>query len=129
MVEEERTSDRFDGLPRAYLRASLVLLIGESSAHGYDLLEQIRHLGLVHVDPGGLYRALRLIERDGLALSHWEHSGAGPARRTYQLTAAGREWLRSWASALAESHHYVGEYLDRYAQAAGSLAAVDTEGA
>ncbi len=102
------------GLPRNYLRATLLLLIGEEPAHGYDLLEQITQLGLGKVDPGGLYRALRVMERDGLVSSYWEHSTAGPARRTYQLTDEGTEWLHAWAGALRESHRYLSVYLKRY---------------
>lgn len=102
------------GLPRNYLRASLLLLIGESPAHGYDLLEQIAHLGLRSVDPGGLYRALRVMEQDGLVESWWEHSSAGPARRSYRLTHEGQEWLHAWAGALREGRRYLSAYLGRY---------------
>jgi len=102
------------GLPRNYLRASLLLLIGETPAHGYDLLEQIAELGLRTVDPGGLYRALRVMEQDGLVASWWEHSSAGPARRSYRLTDEGVEWLHAWAGALREGRRYLTAYLDRY---------------
>ena len=102
------------GLPRNYLRASLLLLIAEAPAHGYDLLEQIGNLGLRNVDPGGLYRALRVMEKDGLVESWWEHSSAGPARRSYRLTEEGVEWLHAWAGALREGRRYLTAYLDRY---------------
>ncbi len=115
------------GLPRNYLRASLLLLIGEAPAHGYDLLDQIAGLGLHSVDPGGLYRALRVMESEGLVVSEWEHSSAGPARRTYRLTTDGLDWLHAWAGALRESHRYLSAYLQRYdgvtAQPGGTLAA------
>ena len=102
------------GLPRNYLRATLLLLIGEAPAHGYDLLEQIAGLGLHAIDAGGLYRALRVMESEGLVASAWEHSASGPARRTYRLTGEGREWLHAWAGALRETHRYLSSYLDRY---------------
>ncbi|MBW3615758.1 MAG: PadR family transcriptional regulator [Actinobacteria bacterium] len=115
------------GLPRNYLRASLLLLIGETPAHGYDLLDQIAGLGLHSVDPGGLYRALRVMESEGLVASEWEHSSAGPARRTYRLTSDGFEWLHAWAGALRESHRYLSAYLQRYDGIAArtALAAAD----
>jgi hypothetical protein len=47
------TEEPQGGLPRNYLRASLLLLIAETPAHGYDLLEQIAQLGLRNVDPAG----------------------------------------------------------------------------
>ena len=110
------------GLPRNYLRATLLLLIGEAPAHGYDLLEQIDGLGLHTIDAGGLYRALRVMEGDGLVASAWEHSASGPARRTYRLTAEGREWLHVWAGALRETHRYLSSYLGRYEEILPSLA-------
>ncbi len=102
------------GLPRNYVRACLLLLIGEAPAHGYDLLEQIGKLGLRSIDAGGLYRALRVMEADGLVHSEWQHLGPGPARRTYELTEDGREWLHAWAGALRETHRFLSSYLSRY---------------
>jgi PadR family transcriptional regulator PadR len=116
------------GLPRNYLRASLLLLIAETPAHGYDLLEQIGHLGLRSVDPGGLYRALRVMEKDGLVESWWEHSSAGPARRSYRLTTEGTEWLHAWAGALREGRRYLTAYLDRYDNIVAAPAPSETLG-
>ena len=102
------------GLPRNYVRATLLLLIGEAPAHGYDLLEQAGKLGLHAIDAGGLYRALRVMEAEGPVTSKWEHSVSGPARRTYRLTADVRECLHAWAGALRETHRYLTSYLERY---------------
>jgi PadR family transcriptional regulator PadR len=117
---EPKREDPQGGLPRNYLRACLLLLIGEAPAHGYDLLEQIGRLGLRSIDAGGLYRALRVMEAEGLVDSEWEHGGAGPARRTYRLTHEGQEWLHAWAGALRETHRYLSNYLARYDVVAGS---------
>jgi PadR family transcriptional regulator PadR len=104
------------GLPRSFLRPCLLLLLAETPSHGYDLLERLAALGLPTADPGGLYRVLRALERDELVISHWETSEAGPARRTYELTAEGHEWLHAWAGALSEGRRIVGAFLDRYAE-------------
>ncbi len=109
------------GLPRNYLRPCLLLLLGEGPAHGYDLLEQLPALGIERADPGGLYRCLRAMEQEGLVRSWWERSTAGPARRTYELTEEGRDWLHAWAGTLREVHRMVGGYLDRYASLAPAL--------
>jgi PadR family transcriptional regulator PadR len=113
-AKTKRPEEPQGGLPRNYLRACLLLLIGEAPAHGYDLMEQIGVLGLRTIDAGGLYRALRVMESDGLVHSEWEHLGPGPARRTYRLTDDGREWLHAWAGALRETHRYLSHYLSRY---------------
>lgn len=103
------------GLPRNFLRPCLLLLLAEMPSHGYDLLERLGQLGLPAADPGGLYRLLRALERDGLVSSRWETSETGPARRTYELTPEGDEWLHAWAGALAEGRRIVGAFLERYA--------------
>ncbi len=102
------------GLPRNSLRFSLLVLLVEGHAHGYELLEQVDELGHRRVDPGGLYRSLRTMEQEQLVTSWWEPSQSGPARRTYAVTDVGREWMRLWAAAFAESHRLLGQLLDLY---------------
>lgn len=80
----------FPSLPRAYLRPCLLVLLAEGPSHGYELLEEVRGLGLVAAEAGGLYRSLRSMDEDGLVRSWWEPSESGPARRTYEITRAGR---------------------------------------
>ncbi|MFN2557548.1 MAG: PadR family transcriptional regulator [Nitriliruptorales bacterium] len=102
------------GLPRNFVRPCLLLLIAEAPAHGYDLLEKLTELGLVRIDPGGLYRALRAMEQEGLVRSWWEPSETGPDRRTYNLTAEGLDWLHAWAGSLREMKRLLGTFLVRY---------------
>ncbi|CAN5201506.1 hypothetical protein BH20ACT3_BH20ACT3_02620 [soil metagenome] len=92
------------GLPRAYLHTCLLLLLTEGPSHGYELLEEVQDLGLYSAEAGGLYRALRSMDEAGQVRSRWEPSESGPARRTYEITPAGR----------------VG--LDRYVDEAGAVA-------
>jgi PadR family transcriptional regulator, regulatory protein PadR len=105
------------GLPRNFLRPCLLLLLAETPSHGYDLLEQIGELGLEQTDPGGLYRALRAMEQEGLVRSWWEPSDSGPARRTYDLTDEGLDWLHAWAGSLREVRRLLRRYLTRYESA------------
>lgn len=108
------TNEAPGGMPRNFLRPCLLLLLAEDPSHGYDLLEQVSALGLEQSDPGGLYRALRAMEQEGLVRSWWEPSDAGPARRTYTLTDDGTDWLHAWAGSLREVRRLLGRYLDRY---------------
>jgi poly-beta-hydroxybutyrate-responsive repressor len=102
------------GLPKNFVRACLLLLIREQPSHGYDLLERMRAMGIDQVDPGGLYRALRAMEQEGLMRSAWQTSDIGPARRTYELTDEGEDWLHAWASTLRQGQEVLSRYLDRY---------------
>lgn len=102
------------GLPRLYLAPCLLLLLAEGSTHGYELQEQLSAMGLERADSGGMYRALRSMERQGLVSSHWEQSSTGPARRRYALTEDGVAWLDEWAGTLRDVHRLLGDYLDRH---------------
>ena len=96
------------------MRACLLLLVGEQSSHGYDLLERLQEFAFKGADAGGLYRALRAMEQEGLMRSTWQTSDVGPARRTYELTDEGRDWLHAWGGTLRETARIVGRYLERY---------------
>ena len=101
-------------LPRHYLRPCLLLLLAEGPSHGYELLEQVRLLGIAGAEPGGLYRYLRTMEKEELVRSWWEPSQAGPARRTYVLTDAGHEALRASVTSVRDVRRLLVELLDRY---------------
>ncbi|MGH9129566.1 MAG: PadR family transcriptional regulator [Acidimicrobiales bacterium] len=107
--------DRRGSLPRAYQRACLLILLAEGSAHGYELLEQVRGAGLAGAEAGGLYRCLRSMEEDGLVTSWWEPSQSGPPRRTYLLSVEGEEAAREWIAGLEEVRDHITGLLDRYA--------------
>ena len=106
------------GLPRNYLRPCLLLLLAEGTSHGYELLGQVAALGLDRLDAGGLYRCLRAMDEEGLVSSAWEPSTTGPARRTYALTRAGREWLDAVADPLADVVSALATYRRRYQELA-----------
>lgn len=102
------------GMPRNYLRPALLLLLGEGTSHGYELLEQLTTLGVERPDPGRVYRCLRAMDEDGLVQSSWAPSSNGPARRTYELTGEGRDWLDVLSGSLAEVGRALGAYQRRY---------------
>ena len=96
---------------------ALLLLLRERPAHGYELLEALPELHPgERVDMGNLYRALRRLEEEGLVRSEWDDAAAGPARRVYELTDAGRELLDRWADALAGARARIDRFLARYGE-------------
>lgn len=103
-------------LPRNFLRPCVLLLLRESSAHGYDLLERLARLGFERQDPGGLYRTLRVLEEEGFVHSAWERSDQGPDRRIYEITRAGAEHLHEQAKALNATASLLGDFLSRYSE-------------
>ena len=103
-------------LPRNYLQGCLLLLLAESPGHGYDLMERLSDLGLSGVDSGGLYRALRSLDEDGLVKSWREESQLGPVRRRYRISAAGVGGLERWATTVGASASSLNSFLDRHRQ-------------
>jgi poly-beta-hydroxybutyrate-responsive repressor len=103
-------------LAKSFLRPCLLLLLREQPAHGYELLERLRPLGFTRDDPGGVYRALRKLERERLVRSTWQSSTEGPDRRIYELTRAGMEELHRRAKALDRSRDVLDLFLSRYAE-------------
>jgi poly-beta-hydroxybutyrate-responsive repressor len=94
---------------------ALLLLLRERPGHGYDLLDRLPELtGEPRVDVGNLYRVLRALEQQGLVASEWDEALPGPAKRTYELTAAGAEALERWAAELGRTRDRIDRFLTRY---------------
>src|SRR5918911_189822 len=104
------------GQPKNFARPCLLLLLAESSAHGYELIERLRPFGFDVGDPATVYKSLRQMEAEGLVTSTWELSSRGPARRVYALTSDGRDLLEAWAMTLELNRMILGRFLERYVQ-------------
>ena len=91
------------------------MLLAESSAHGYELIERLRPFGFEMGDPASVYKSLRQMEAEGLVTSTWELSSRGPARRVYALSSDGRDLLEAWARTLEANRAILDVFLDRYA--------------
>lgn len=108
-------SDIDSARPKNFLQACLLLFLRETPGHGYELIERLEDIGVTS-DRAVVYRTLRVLEREGLVESAWEESNAGPARRSYALTASGDHVLSAWATTLARSAEMLDTYLERFAR-------------
>ncbi len=109
--------DIVEGLrhPSALIGPCILLLLAERPSHGYALVDRLKEFGFTDGSTGSLYRELRRLEDAGLAHSYWEASQTrGPARRVYELTAAGRRALNGCADGAAELTHTLEDFLARY---------------
>lgn len=82
---------------RDVLTAWLLLFLAHGDGYGYGLADQLREQA-IDFETTSAYRALRALERDGHVTSRWTESRAGPRRRLYSLTAAGRRALDQFAA-------------------------------
>ncbi len=111
--------DLAGGQPKNFLRPCVLLLLLESPAHGYDLLEKLKDFGFHKSDPAGVYRTLRGLEHEGLVHSTWQTSSGGPARRTYTIEREGEDQLHAWALVVDDTRSTLEQFLDRYTLATG----------
>ncbi len=96
-----------------------VLAMLARETYGYAILGRLEemHISNGPLDVGIVYRTLRDLERDGLVSSSWAEESAGPRRRAYQLTEAGRVALDDWAVVMRERARLIGEFNADYLEA------------
>jgi len=103
------------GRVRGFIQPRILLLLVRKPAHGYELMDALGQGGdLLAPDPGLLYRTLRQFEEDGVVTSAWDTEGAGPARRVYQITSAGREYLDSWVASIRQTRERLDGFVAEY---------------
>ncbi len=102
------------GHVQGFVRPRLLLQLSKNPSHGYELLEVLESENLPTPDPSTLYRILRQFEEDGVVRSAWDTSSSGPARRVYELTDEGVEYLHAWAVNIRRIRRRLGSFLDEY---------------
>jgi DNA-binding PadR family transcriptional regulator len=80
--------------PLSLRHTQILLVLAESSSHGYAIGKALQDTGSEALLPGSLYRALAQLLRRGLIEEARAVRGADPRRREYRLTAAGRRALQ-----------------------------------
>jgi DNA-binding PadR family transcriptional regulator len=110
--DEHRGWVRAGGRRGRWLEPFLLVLIGEQEAYGSALIARLDELCLAPngVDVGMAYRTLRELEAEGLLTSQWFADDGAP-RRTYRLTATGRQTLGEWTSVMRERGRLVEAFL------------------
>ena len=94
-----------------FLDPALLLLLEQSPAHGYTLLNRMAEFGLEFLAPTVIYRALREMEDRGWVIStRDEEETQGPPRRVYALAPAGHAVLACCIAQL-QSTQQVLEYV------------------
>ena len=57
---------------------------------------------------------LRALEDDGLVCSNWDTQNAGPARRVYELSDQGLEFLHTWAVTIRGIRQSLDQFTSAY---------------
>jgi PadR family transcriptional regulator PadR len=72
----------------------VLALLARRESYGYELAQALDEAGIGPIQGGTLYPVLLRLQRTGLVVAQWREGAAGPARKYYQITDAGREALR-----------------------------------
>jgi DNA-binding PadR family transcriptional regulator len=85
------------------IQPAILAVLADGPLHGYRLAERIGELpGFTGQKPdvSGVYRFLKTMEQRGVVASTWDLSTSGPAKKCYQITAAGQQCLHRWINTL-----------------------------
>jgi PadR family transcriptional regulator PadR len=95
---------------------SILLLLKEEPSHGYSLLKKLAEIGVVdaEMDPSPIYKVLRMLEEQDLAVSRHGSGDRGPARKVYSLTKSGNEALASMAMLIDRASEIIAWYRSKY---------------
>ncbi len=81
------------------MRNTLLALLAEGTAHGYELKQAIEQTfgdAWPPLNIGQIYTTLGRLERDGFVSSAHVAQAGRPDKRVYELSEAGREEVRDW---------------------------------
>jgi DNA-binding PadR family transcriptional regulator len=81
------------------MRNTLLALLAEGAAHGYEIKQGIEQLfgdAMPPINIGQIYTTLGRLERDGLVASAHVAQAGRPDKRVYELTDAGSAEIRRW---------------------------------
>ncbi len=102
--------------PPRFLRAFLLLFLAQGEAHGYELIEKLKEMGVKYetYEFGYVYKTLRNMEKEGLLSSRWNVKEKGAAKRIYRITDAGKNNLDEWARVLGNIKDSIESFLKAY---------------
>lgn len=80
-------------LLKGVLPMLVLSLLEDEESYGYELVVRLQAVGLPGIATGTVYPVLTRLEREGRLASRLVASDAGPARKYYQPTDAGLQFL------------------------------------
>jgi PadR family transcriptional regulator len=97
-----------------FAQPRLLLELAKKSAHGYELIERLGQEGSASPDPGNFYRMMRSLEEEGFVCSTWDTQNTGPARRIYELTDQGLDFLHAWTVTIEQTRQSLDRFMSEY---------------
>ena len=92
MVRGE-TRDPLTELRRGVLEHCVLAVLRDGESYAFDIVRVLSRAGELLTSEGTIYPLLGRLRRDRLVTTSWRESDAGPPRRYYQISDAGRRAL------------------------------------
>lgn len=91
-----KIEDRYD-LPQGTLDLLILRVVALGPIHGYAIAQRIQQMSreALQIQQGSLYPALHRLEYKKLLASTWKSSDTGREAKFYELTAKGRNQLKT----------------------------------
>jgi PadR family transcriptional regulator, regulatory protein PadR len=99
MVAREGAAKRdaaISQLRRGVIEFCVLALLADEERYGFELVQKLAGEGALVTTEGTLYPLLGRLRREGAVETTWRESTAGPPRRYYRLTPAGRTSLATF---------------------------------
>jgi PadR family transcriptional regulator len=101
---------------RGTLQYCVLSLLAKEERYGFDLVRGLAEVDGMVTSEGTIYPLLSRLRRDGLVESSWQESTAGPPRRYYRLTDAGRAALEGFRLEWRRFRNAVDHFVERKAR-------------
>ncbi len=95
MVRGE-TRDPLTELRRGVLEHCVLAVLSGGESYAFDIVRVLSGAGELVTSEGTIYPLLARLRRDRQVTTEWRESDAGPPRRYYRLTEAGRQTLAAF---------------------------------
>jgi PadR family transcriptional regulator PadR len=85
-------------LRRGVLEHCVLAVLARSPEYAFELVRRLSAVDGLVTSEGTIYPLLSRLSRDGMVSTTWQPSDAGPPRKYYDLTAAGRRALDAFVA-------------------------------
>jgi PadR family transcriptional regulator len=92
----KRDAATISQLRRGVIEFCVLALLAEEERYGFELVRKLADQDALVTTEGTLYPLLGRLRREGAVETTWRESPAGPPRRYYRLTSAGRKSLAAF---------------------------------
>ena len=83
-------------LLKGVLEGCILEIISRGETYGYQITEDLNHLGLENIDEGSVYPVLIRLQKKGCLSSQSKKSPLGPKRKYFSLTSDGEDYLKAF---------------------------------